>query len=121
LTVTSVGTCFVTATKAASITNLAVSFSATTVTFVVPGPKATRVAGAVWVGKRTTVTILGSGFFGRPRVISNVAGITARVTRDTGRSLTVVVTVRSGVTTGVHGFTIILANGKRASVKYNLR
>ncbi len=121
LTVTSVGTCIVTATKAASITNLAISSPATTVTFVVPGPKATRVAGAVWVGKRTTVTILGSGFFGRPRVISNVAGITARVTRDTGRSLTVVVTVRSGVTTGAHGFTIILANGKRASVKYNLR
>ena len=121
LTVTSIGTCVVTATKAASITNLAISSSATTVRFVIPGPVATHVIGAVWVGRTTTVKIAGSYFYGRPRVISNVAGVTAIVIGDSGQLLTVKVTVKVGVKTGVHSFTIILANGKRTSVKYNLR
>jgi hypothetical protein len=91
------------------------------VTFVIPGPKATHVIGAVWVGRTTTVKIAGSNFYGRPKVISNVTGVTARVIGDSGKLLTVKVTVKVGVKTGVHSFTIILANGKRTSVKYNLR
>jgi hypothetical protein len=67
------------------------------------------------------VTIVGSGFSGRPRIICNVAGVTARVTGDTGRTLRVIVTVRAGVKRGVHTFTVILANGKRTSVKFSLR
>ena len=114
------GTCLVTATKAGSTTYIAVSSVATKVTFVLPF-KATRVAGAVTVGRTSTVTIVGSGFSGRPRIISNVAGVTARVTRDTGKTLTIIVTVRAGVKTGVHTFTVILANGKRTSVKFSLR
>ncbi len=114
------GTCLVTATKAGSTTYIVVSSAATKVTFVLPF-KASRVAGAVTVGRTSTVTIVGSGFTGRPRIISNVAGVTAKVTRDTGNTLRVVVAVRAGVKTGVHTFTVILSNGKRTSVKFSLR
>ncbi|HEY5267041.1 MAG TPA: hypothetical protein VIJ40_09530 [Acidimicrobiales bacterium] len=121
LTVTSIGTCIVTATKAASTINQAVSSPATTVRFSVAGPKATHVIGAAWVGRTVTVKIVGSGFYGRPRVISNVAGVAARVTGDSGKLLTIRVTAKGGVKTGVHTFNVILANGKRTSVKFNLR
>ena len=121
LTVSSVGTCIVTATKAASTTNQAVSSPATTVKFSVAVPKARRVIGAAWVGRTVMVKIVGTNFYGRPRVISNVAGVKALVTGDSGTLLTVRVTVNAGVKTGVHTFTIILANGKRTSVKFNLR
>ena len=114
------GTCLVTATKVGSTTYIAVSSAATKVTFVLPF-KATRVAGAVRVGRTSTVTIVGSGFSGRPRIIFNVAGVTAKVTRDTGRTLRVIVTVRAGVKRGVHTLTVILANGKRTSVRFSLR
>ena len=121
LTVSSVGTCIVTATKAASTTNQAVSSPATTVKFSVAVPKARHVIGAAWVGRTVMVKIAGTNFYGRPRVISNVAGVKALVTGDSGTLLTVRVTVNAGVKTGVHTFTIILANGKRTSVKFNLR
>lgn len=114
------GTCLVTATKAGSTTYIVVSSAATRVTFVLPF-KATRVAGTVTVGRTSTVTIVGSGFSGRPRIICNVAGVTARVAGDSGRTLRVIVTVRAGVKTGLHTFTVILANGKRTSVKFSLR
>jgi hypothetical protein len=120
LTAKRAGTCAVTATKAATTTNIVVSSAATTVTFVLPF-KATRVAGTVTVGKTSTVTIVGSGFTGRPRIICNVAGVTAKVAGDTGRTLRVSVTVKAGVKKGVHTFTVILANGKRTSVKFSLR
>jgi len=121
LTVSSVGTCIVTATKAASTTNQAVSSPATTVKFSVAVPKARRVIGAAWIGRTVMVKIVGTNFYGRPRVISNVAGVKALATGDRGTLLTVRVTVNAGVKTGVHRFTIILANGKRTSVKFNLR
>jgi len=114
------GTCLVTATKAGSTTYISVSSSATKVTFVLPF-KASRVAGAVTVGRTSTVTIVGSGFTGRPRIICNVAGVTAKVTGDTGKTLRVTVAVRAGVKTGIHTFTVILSNGKRTSVKFSLR
>ena len=114
------GTCLVTATKAGTTVYIVVSSAATKVTFVLPF-KASRVAGAVTVGTTSTVTIVGSGFSGRPRIICNVAGVTANVTRDTGKALTIKVAVRAGVKTGVHTFTVILANGKRTSVKFSLR
>ena len=114
------GTCLLTATKAGSTTYIVVSSAATKVTFVLPF-KASRVAGAVTVGRTSTVTIVGSGFTGRPRIISNVAGVTAKVTRDTGKTLRVIVAVRAGVKTGIHTFTVILSNGKRTSVKFSLR
>lgn len=112
------GTCIVTATKAAAAPYASATSVATTVTFVLPF-KATRVSRVV-VGTTQNVTITGSGFIGRPRVISNVAGLTATVTRDTGKVLTLHVVVRAGTSKGVRVFTIILGNGKRTSVRFNL-
>jgi hypothetical protein len=91
------------------------------VSFSIVGPKATHVIGAAWVGRTVIVKIVGTNFYGRPRVISNITGVTALVTGDTGKLLTVRVNAEDGVKTGVHTFTVILANGKRASVKFNLR
>src|SRR5665213_2766253 len=73
------GTCVVTATKAGDTTYIAASSAATTVSFVVPF-KVVRVAGVIMVGRTRVVTLVGSGFYGRPRIISNVRGLTARVT-----------------------------------------
>jgi hypothetical protein len=117
LTVTSLGTCIVTATKAASTTNLAATSLATTVTFVVPGPQPTRVIGFVTAGKTKTITISGMYFAGRPRITSH-AGTTAIVTKDTGKLLTVRVTVKAGSRNGIFTFTITNANGKSGKVKY---
>jgi hypothetical protein len=116
LTVTSLGTCIVTATKAASLTNLAVSSVATTVTFVKPF-KAVRVVGFVVAGKTSTIRIIGTAFSGRPKVTSH-AGTTAIVTKDTGTSLTVKVTVKAATKNGTYTFTVKLANGKTSKVKY---
>jgi hypothetical protein len=93
---------------------------ATKVTFILPY-KVTRVAGTIFAGRTQTVTLVGSGFNGRPRIISNARGLSARVTRDTGRTLRVLVSVSSAAKTGVHVMTVILSNGKRASVRFSLR
>jgi len=114
------GTCVVTATKAGDTAYIVASSTATTVTFIMPY-KIYRVVGAVFVGRTRTVTFVGSGFYGDPRVLSNVGGVVARVMRDTGVHLVVRVSVRPGVHVGIHGFTVILGNGKRAAVRYNLR
>jgi hypothetical protein len=81
--------------------------------------RATRVAGGAWSGRTVNVTILGSGFFGQPRIVSNVGGTTARVIHDTGKRLTVRVTVRSSAPNGVHVFHITLSNGKSCNVHYS--
>jgi hypothetical protein len=117
LTVTSLGTCIVTATKAASTTNLAASSVATTVTFVIPGPQPKRVNGFVTAGKTKTITISGMYFSGRPRITSH-AGTTAIVTKDSGKLLTVRVTVKAGSRNGTFTFTITNPNGKSGKVKY---
>ena len=114
------GTCLVTATKAGSTTFIAVSSVATKVTFILPY-KVTRVAGTIFAGRTQTVTLVGSGFSGRPRIISNARGLSARVTRDTGRTLRVLVTVSPAAKSGVHVMAVILSNGKRASVRFSLR
>jgi hypothetical protein len=114
------GTCLVTATKAGSTTYISVSSAATRVTFILPF-KVTRVAGAIYAGRTQTVTLVGSGFSGRPRIISNARGLSARVTRDTGRTLRVLVTVSPAAKSGVHVMAVILSNGKRASVRFSLR
>jgi hypothetical protein len=116
LTVTSLGTCLVTATKAASLTNLAASSVATTVTFVKPF-KAVRVVGFVVAGKTSIITIIGTAFSGRPTVTSH-AGTTAIVFKDTGTALSVRVKVKAGSRNGTYTFTVKLANGKTSKVKY---
>jgi hypothetical protein len=82
--------------------------------------RATRVVGGAWTGRTVIVTILGTGFFGQPRIISNMGRrTTARVIRDTGKRLTVRVSVRAGTPRGVHVFRITLGNGKSCNVLYS--
>jgi hypothetical protein len=82
--------------------------------------RATRVVGGAWSGRTVNVTILGTGFFGQPRIISSTGPrTTARVIHDTGKRLTVRVTVRSGTPMGIHVFRITLSNGKSCNVHYS--
>jgi hypothetical protein len=82
--------------------------------------RATKVVGGAWTGRTVKVTILGTGFYGQPRITSNTGRrTTARVLRDTGKRLTVRVTVRSGTPRGIHVFRITLGNGKSCNVHYS--
>lgn len=82
--------------------------------------RATRVIGGAWTGRTVNVTVVGTGFFGQPRIVSNTGRRTiARVTHDTGKRLTVRVTVRSGTPMGIHVFRITLSNGKSCNVLYS--
>jgi hypothetical protein len=81
-------------------------------------PSATSITGDAVAGKTKTLTIHGSGFYGNPRVTSHL-GTTAVVTRDTGKSLVVRVTVRSRSRKGVFTFTIVLADGESCQIRYN--
>ncbi len=121
LKVTSAGTCVVTATKAADVNYAAASSAATTVTFVNPTPKALRVVGAPVEGRTTVIGIVGQYFYGQPSIITNAPRVVARVSKDNGSLLTVVVTARSGVRHGVYVFALTFKNGQRTNVKYNLR
>ena len=122
LTATGAGKCLVTAKKAADTTYLAASSSATTVRFtakVIPVHlHATRVHHYARVGRTVTMTIVGTGFYGKPTITSNEAGTRAVVTHDSGKLLTVRVTVRAGSPKGKHTFTIRLANGKSCRIYY---
>ena len=121
LRATRAGTCTVTVTRAADATYAVAHSPATTVTFthlVRAGPHAAWVHGRAVAGQTVTITIGGSGFYGQPRITSNEVGTRAVVTHDTGKLLTVRVTVRAGSRTGWHTFTIRLANGKSCKANY---
>jgi len=81
--------------------------------------KVFRVFGVTYVGKTVTIKISGSGFYGQPKVTSNVAGVRAVVSGDNGKVLTVRVTVAPTSPRGVHTFTVTLANGKSGMINYN--
>jgi hypothetical protein len=121
LKVTTAGTCIVTASKASDGNYLVASSVATTVTFVNPIPRAIRVVGAPIVGETTIIAIAGQYFYGQPTMITNAPGVIAKVTKDTGSLLTVRVSVRSGVRSGIYVFALTFKNGQRTNVKYNLR
>ena len=85
-----------------------------------PAPVATRVVGHVSAGRTVSLRIVGKGFSGQPRIVSH-PGTTALVTKDTGTTLTVSVTVRRGSPNGAYTFTIVFANGRQCRVRYNQR
>ena len=89
----------------------------TTTTPPVVRPVAYRVIGHVVAGKTVTIKVAGLGFFGRPLVLAHT-GTTAFVTKDSGKMLTVRVTVRRRSRNGIFTFVITLANGKLCSVRY---
>ncbi len=81
---------------------------------------ATKVTPNVWTGRTVVVSILGTGFYGQPRIVSSTGrGTSAKVIRDTGTRLTVRVSVRASTPRGVHTFKIILSNGTACNIRYN--
>jgi hypothetical protein len=80
------------------------------------GPHATHVNGSAVTGKTVTITITGSGFTGAPKVTSNAAGTTAKVTHDTGKLLTVRISTKAGK--GEHTLTIRDSDGKSCKINY---
>jgi hypothetical protein len=115
------GTCVITAEKAADGTYAAASSLATTVTIAALSPRATHVTSVVFSGRAITTKIVGSGFYGRPLIVSNLIGVSAVVTHDNGRVLTVRVVGVPGLRSGVFRFIVIFAHGQRTSIRYILR
>lgn len=83
--------------------------------------KVIRCVGYALTGTTRTMTILGTGFYGQPRVTSSVGGVRVGVVHDSGSALTIRVTTSARTPRGIHVFTVTLANGKSASLKYNQR
>ncbi len=83
--------------------------------------KAIKVVTAVWTGKTTATKIIGSGFYGQPKITSNVGGTKVGVSGDNGTVLTISVTVAKTAPRGVHTFTLLFKNGEVVRVKYNQR
>ncbi len=120
LSATKAGTCIVTAVKAA-VAPYASGVSAATTVTISGAPHALRLAGAVRRAHTVNVTVTGYNFYGRPRVLSNVAGFKGIVTRDSGKSVSIRITVKTTATRpGVKVLTLIFANGTRTSVRYSL-
>jgi hypothetical protein len=120
LTSTRAGNCVVTAYKASDGTYAAASSLATTVTVVAPAPTASRIAGFARPGRALTARIIGSGFYGRPLIVSNLVGISAIVTHDNGHVLTIRVVAVRGSHPGRYRFTIVFAHGERDTIRYTL-
>ncbi len=128
LSATGAGTCTVTATKASDGTYSAVSSAPTAITLAAATPpppvrkrphvRAIRVNGFVWVGRMSTVTITGVGFYAQPTITSNEPGTRAGVAHDNGSTLVVRVSLQAGSPKGWHTFTITLANGTWCRVNY---
>jgi hypothetical protein len=94
------------------------STSATTSKVVVSGPHTTGTHGSAVVGKTVTITISGGGFTGQPKVTSSAAGVKATVSKDSGKLLTLRVTVPANGAKGEHTFTLHFSNGKIAKANY---
>jgi len=122
LSATRVGTCTVTVSKAGDSTHHSATSVATKVSMIAhypKRPKASRVGAPVWTGRTTVTSIVGAGFYGSPRVTSNVFGTKVVVTRDNGRVLTIRVKIARDTRRGVHTFTIVFTHGERTTVRYN--
>ena len=111
------GTCVITVTKAGDGYYEAAKSSATTVVVAVQHPKAIRLSTAVWTGRTVTTKIIGSDFYGSPRVVA-AAGTKVNVLRDNGRALTVRVRVASRTPRGRHTMTLVFSRGQRTSFHY---
>lgn len=77
--------------------------------------------GTAIIGKTSTLTISGTGFYGQPKITSTEAGTKVGVVKDSGKLLTIHVTTKAGSKAGEHTFTIRLANGKSAKANYAVK
>jgi hypothetical protein len=67
-----------------------------------------------------TLTISGTGFYGQPKITSSAAGTKAKVSKDSGKLLTVRVTTKSTTKPRKYTFTVRLANGKQGRANYSV-
>ena len=81
---------------------------------------ASQITGVAVPGKRVAMVVLGSNFYGTPKVTSNAAGTVVRVRRATSSALSVWVTTRAGTGKGVHLLTIRFAQGQVAKIRYRV-
>ncbi|MGB8197871.1 MAG: Ig domain-containing protein [Acidimicrobiales bacterium] len=105
--------------------NLSIAVASATTTTVKSAPKTphpTRIIGSVRSRKTSNITIVGSGFYGQPRITSNDPGTRVVVRHDSGTQLKAVVQVRGiGHVGRVFTFTIRDADGHVGRIKYVLR
>jgi hypothetical protein len=114
-----VGVCVVTATKAGDPTyNLMRALPAHVVINVAGSPRASHVGTAVWSGRSLSTTIVGTGFYGIPKVASSVRSTKVVVTHDSGNVLAIHASFVKNTQSGVHTLTITFAHGQRTLVLY---
>ena len=101
-----------------SATSAAVLPAATPPPVKKPVLRVTAVRGVARIGHTVTITLIGTGFYGQPKITSTAKGTKAVVFRDTGKALQLHVTVTSKLAKGMHTFTIRLANGKTCKANY---
>lgn len=121
LKTTRAGTCSVTATKSADSTYALVHSLATLVSVAISRPRAERMSSPVWTGETVTTKIIGTGFYGSPRILTSAAGTKVSLLRDNGHVITIRVSVKRHARRGEHTFTLIFARGQRTSLHYNQR
>ena len=86
-----------------------------------PAPfRVTGVHGHAVAGRTVTLTISGTGFYGQPKITSSAAGTKAKVSKDSGKLLTVRVTTKSTTKPRKYTFTVRLANGKQGRANYSV-
>lgn len=84
----------------------------------VPFTKGTH--GVAVVGRTSSLVLLGGNFYGQPRITSNEAGTRAVVSKDSGNSITIRITVGARSVAGWHTLTITLADGKSCKDNYKV-
>jgi hypothetical protein len=91
--------------------------STTTTTVPLANPIALRAIGHASAGRSAEITIVGSGFYGRPTITSH-HGTAVIVTRDTGRRIGAIVIVSPRARNGTFTFTMRFARGEHCQVRY---
>lgn len=79
---------------------------------------ATQVTGVAVPGKRVAMSVVGSNFYGTPKITSNAAGTTVRVVKTKSSSLSLTVKTRAGTSKGVRLLTIRFAKGQVVKIRY---
>ncbi len=81
-------------------------------------PHASSVVGGVVAGGSRVLAIIGTGFFGKLRVITNGPGATVHVLHASATRIVLWVRVSKTSRPGRHTFTIITVSGKRCTIGY---
>jgi hypothetical protein len=106
-----------TVTTTGTTTTTSTTTTTTTTTVPLANPIGRRVIGHASAGRSSGITIVGSGFYGRPTITSH-HGTAVIVTRDTGNRLDAIVIVSLRSRKGTFTFTLRFARGEHCQVRY---